>query len=789
MFLRILKKDLKRKKTMNIILLLFVIMATMFAASSVNNIIAVMSGLDNYFEKANMSDHFIISLSKDPDAIEDMLSQKPNVSDFRTEKQLVFHDNDLTRNGEKFSEFSSIGLALSVDNAQINYFNKDNEIIKSVPRGKAYLTGCILNSTNFESGDEIQLKIGDTELTLEYAGIGKDAFLGSDMMTNPRIIMNNEDYEKLAADEKAQENNSAAVFYINGPDAKALESDLSDIPDTVLNVGISVIRTSYIMNTIVAGLLLIVSVCLILVSFVMLRFTISFTINEEFREIGVMKALGLKNRSVRGLFLVKYLGIAAIGAVIGFFLSIPFGNMLLSSVSSKMYLGSDSSAAVGVLCSLAVVLVILAFCWRCTRKIKKLSPIDAVRSGQTGERFKKKGLLRLGKSKLGATGFLALNDVFSSPKQFGIMTVIFTVCLLLVMCLANTGNTLASRKLLPLMCSTDSDIYITDTDMIMEVMTGETTVTEQCDKIEKKLTDNGLPCSVHAEGLVSPAVEFKGNKLSPTFMYCKDTKASDYSYSEGYAPKYSNEIALTSSVAEKLEAGIGDKVNITIDGKTDEYIVTALFQSMVKLGETGRFHESLEVPDSAVSQVMGFQIDFDDSPDEEEINSRISRVKDIFDTKYVDDTDGFVMSCIGEGVKDTINGVKVFVLLITVIIVIMISVLMERSFISKEKPEIALMKAMGFKSRSVRRQHTLRFLISAAIAAVLAILLSTPVTKLCIDPIFGIMGALDGVEYNIKPVEVFAVYPVIIAAATVLGAYLTAMYMKTIKASDTSDIE
>jgi len=286
MFLRILKKDLKRKKTMNIILLLFVIMATMFAASSVNNIIAVMNGLDNYFEKANMSDHFIISLSKDPDAIADTLSEKPNVSDFRTEKQLVFHDNDLTRNGEKLDEFSSVGLALSIDNAQINYFDKDNEIIKSVPRGKAYLTGCILNGTNFESGDEIQLKIGDTELVLEYAGIGKDAFLGSDMMTNPRIIMNNEDYEKLAADEKAKENNSAAVFYVNGPDAKALESDLSDIPDTVLNFGISVIRTSYIMNTIVAGLLLIVSVCLILVSFVMLRFTISFTINEEFREIG-----------------------------------------------------------------------------------------------------------------------------------------------------------------------------------------------------------------------------------------------------------------------------------------------------------------------------------------------------------------------------------------------------------------------------------------------------------------------------------------------------------------------
>ena len=41
MYLNILKKDLKRKKAMNIILLLFIILATMFVSSSVNNIINV----------------------------------------------------------------------------------------------------------------------------------------------------------------------------------------------------------------------------------------------------------------------------------------------------------------------------------------------------------------------------------------------------------------------------------------------------------------------------------------------------------------------------------------------------------------------------------------------------------------------------------------------------------------------------------------------------------------------------------------------------------------------------
>ena len=48
MFWRILKKDLKRKKTMNIILLLFVILCSMLAAASVNNIVAVTGGIEHF---------------------------------------------------------------------------------------------------------------------------------------------------------------------------------------------------------------------------------------------------------------------------------------------------------------------------------------------------------------------------------------------------------------------------------------------------------------------------------------------------------------------------------------------------------------------------------------------------------------------------------------------------------------------------------------------------------------------------------------------------------------------
>ena len=146
------------------------------------------------------------------------------------------------------------------------------------------------------------------------------------------------------------------------------------------------------------------------------------------------------------------------------------------------------------------------------------------------------------------------------------------------------------------------------------------------------------------------------------------------------------------------------------------------------------------------------------------------------------------MDCMG-GSANAMEAMKNLILIIDIIIVAMIAVLMERSFISKERAEIALMKAMGIKSKSIIGQHTLRFVIVSLAAAILAAALCLPLTNLAIDPVFGIMGAVEGVGYTIKPLEVFVSYPLIILAATALSAFLTALYTKTVKASDTANIE
>lgn len=736
MFWRILKKDLKRKKTMNIILLLFVVLCSMFAAASVNNIIAVVGGLDYYFEKAELGDYFIIERSTGgEDTISKILKHSENVSGYRTYNVVNASCDNLKTDSGKLMEFSNIALICDINNTKQNFFGMDNEVITNVENGKVYITGSVPKREGVKIGERFYVELGDTKLPLEVAGFAKDALLGSEMMGNPRLLINSADFETLTADETIHTYSCGHVYDIDTDNAAALESELNEQNGMLFSGDRELIKMTYIMNMLVAAIILVVSAGLLIVSFVVLRFTIRFTIAEEFREIGVMKAIGLNNSSIRMLYLVKYLGITLAGAVIGYFGSVPFGNLLLKSVSENMVLGNDNGMIIGVVCCIAVVLIIMLFGWSSTRRIEKLSAIDAVRSGQTGERFRKRSLLSLGKSKFGSTGFLALNDVTSEPKQYGMLTAVFAICTALVMILAVTANTLDSGSLLYLLSMTESDVYLTDSSRAMEIIAGTKTICETEDEIADILTENDMPGNVYLEVWYKLPVTAKNGSFQINFLKCADTVTTDYDYTDGSAPMKPDEIAVTKQISKKLGAEIGDRVTVKIGGEEREFIITAYFQCFNNLGECARFHQDVEIADTLMTSSFSYQITFDDHPDKAVIEERIEKLKDIFDNQNIFDTKGFVKDCMGVG--DMIAAVKNLVLMLSLIIIILLAVLMERSFISKERSEIALLKAVGFDSGSVILYHTMRFGITVIIAIVTASALLMPLTKLIIDPIFG----------------------------------------------------
>ena len=95
MFFDILKRDLKRKKTMNVIILLFVIMSVMFISSSVMNLTAVTGSLDSFFDKAGVGDYTVFERSGGTVKAADAVKNAEGVTNFKQEECIFLSGHKL----------------------------------------------------------------------------------------------------------------------------------------------------------------------------------------------------------------------------------------------------------------------------------------------------------------------------------------------------------------------------------------------------------------------------------------------------------------------------------------------------------------------------------------------------------------------------------------------------------------------------------------------------------------------------------------------------------------------
>lgn len=786
MFWRILKKDLKRKKTMNIILLMFVILCSMFAAAAANNIIAVTGGIEHYFDVADVPDVNVQMFNSGESDFEEKIGGLASVKEIRTEHWLCVSSSKYFRyNGKELDNFTNAAYLLSDREMAVNYFDENNHIIESVDKGCFYASASFLQDIDIKEGDEVELTVGNSHLTLKFMGQFKGALFYSGKTFAPYLILNSADYDCLDEDE--------ATHIMNCGQLCINTSEIDEIRELAKNYDGVYIRTRkeckdiYLYDMLFAYFLMVISIVLMFTAFVVLRFTIGFTISEEFREIGVMKAVGIGSGSIRSLYIVKYLAIAVTGTMIGYFCSVPFGDMMLKTVSKNIVLGGESSTLMGLLSSGLVVIVILLFCYGCTRRVNKLSPIDAVRNGQTGERFRKRSLLRLGNSKLPQAIFFPANDVLSSPKQFSIITVVFTLCILLMTIMSNFELTLKSEKLLRFFDVPSSEAHIIDSEIMGEVMIDQSTHKTIIADIEKLLADNGMPgkCTMTIGAQFETSHEDKTETVN--FRVMKGETNDTFYVDEGSAPQKKDEIVVTAGTLDNLGAEIGDRVTAVINGKEYEFMITGTFSSFVNTTNAAFLYKDFDLGHQKASNVMGVQIHFDGSPDKEQINQNIEKLRSLLETDKVYSTSDYINNF--TGMSDTLKATKKMMMIITVIVTALIVILMERSFLSKEKSEIALMKAVGISDSSIVEQHTLRFVIVSVIACIVSTAVLMPISNVMMNWIGNMIGDISGLQCDFDALEIFVVCPAILIGVTAIGSFLTALYTKTIKASDTASIE
>lgn len=789
MYIQILKRDLNRKKAMNVILLVFIILASTFVSSGMNNIISVTTALDDYLEMANAPDYLAATMNKAGTVdIDEILNAAPSVESFGKEKVLYMESDNITFEDESTTA-TNLNVLQSDGDMSMNFIIDDGSILQSVKRGEFYTTAGLAEDIELEIGDQMTVELGGVSCVFTFAGSVKDAVLGSKGISTERYIISAEDFEKFISAENVEKFYGGELVYIRTSDVEKMLSEVKPLIDSAIFAGDkALIKSSYVFDIMLVGILLVVSLIFIAVAFVILRFTVAFTLSEEFREIGVMKAIGIRNRKIRELYLAKYAALSVIGAVVGLALSFPFGEMLMRLSSKSIIINNRNAAFANVLCAVLMVVVIMLFCYSCTGRVGKMSPIDAVRNGQTGERFRKKSIMSLGRSKLPATPFLALNDIVSSPKRFGIITFAFFLCLSLLLILSTMVSTMKSGTLFDAFGLADFDISAECKAMEFMTEVGHENLKEYLSAMEENLAENDMPARCMQEMVFKLPVSHGENESNIYIYQGTGTTADMYEYIEGTPPQSAGEVALTRLSANELKANIGDTITIkTINGDR-EYMITALYQSMNNMGEGVRLREDEKINYIQTQVALFTQIKFTDAPDQKEIARRMGKIQELY--PEFDDVKNRA-ECVADllVVTDTMDTVKRMVVVLTIILAALITVLMERSFIIKEQGEIALMKAIGIRNGKIYAYHILRFVFVGSMTVIAAELFALPLTHLFIDPIFKMMGMELAVDYVISPFEMFLVFPLVILAATTTSAFLTALYTQKIKSSDTANIE
>lgn len=790
MYLHILKKDLRRKKTMNAILLVFIALAATFIASSAGNLIAISTALDSYFDRAGLGDFTVVTANNggnDGELI-DFLNESELVESWGRSEHLYLGQN-LWRNGEAL-ELQNTGFLSSLD-AQLTFFDSDDRPLTAIEDGTIYLPLKVMEDAGLVRGDTITLRTGALEMDFTVAGNVKDAFLGSSMMGSSRLLISRGDYQTLAR-EGDWDNQTGAIYSVKTGDAPALQRAYNRLGfPAVVACDRSLVATTYVMDTVVAAALLAVSACLILISLVILRFTITFTLEEEYREIGIMKAIGIPARKIRGLYLVKYLAIALAGATAGFFASIPFGNLFLKRVGKNIVLPAAGGGGVllHLLCCVLIVAVVVSFCSLCTRRIGSLSPIDAIRSGKSGERFHRKGALRLSRGRMPVLPFLALGDILSSFRRFAALLVTFTIGIVLIIVPVNTVNTLGSGHLIDLFGMVESDLYLNSDERTMEFLVpgGREKLRAHLRQTEETLAQEGMPADCWAETIFRFRISLGEESTSAFAIQGTGVDAGRYTYSSGSGPAGPGEVALTHITADAVGAQIGDRVKIKIGGEEKSFLVTAIYQSMNNLGEGIRFSEKEDLDYHYGFGGFATQVAFRDHPGEGEIAARAQRLKELFPRERIYTGAGYVSYMIGD-TAEQVDQVKQLIVAVILAINALVALLMMKSFLTREKGEIGMLKSIGFRDGSILAWQVLRIGIVLAAATLLGAALSGPIAQLSAAKAFEMMGA-SHIEFIVRPLEVYLLYPLLVLAVTLAVSALAALPIRRISPRETNNIE
>ena len=381
------------------------------------------TAVDSFIRNSQVAD-LNITIANTPEnnkQIEEWANSMPAIDARYSEVHIGVPSSNITVSDGSKSISTNILVSLSTLPQDVNLIFGQNDESFTVQDGEIGLPINIKNTTGIKLGDQLTIDLEGISKTFVVKEFFKDAFMGSDLIGLKRFIISQHDYDEIKQNVPEEKWIQFWSFVKNSDENQsdlATEFSKSNILSD-FDIDKTFVELMFMTDRILSAILFIVSLFLIFIAFLTLRFTIVSTIQDDYKEIGVMKAIGFTNVSIKRLYLMKYSD-PSVGGAIGLGISLPLTRIMSVRVSEYIIVpDSGTGMIVSAFSTVIIVAITLLFCSICMRKINKASAIDAIRQGHNGERFKASRKMNLHKSKvLPTTLFLAISDVLNQFKGY-----------------------------------------------------------------------------------------------------------------------------------------------------------------------------------------------------------------------------------------------------------------------------------------------------------------------------------------------------------------------------------
>ena len=793
MLIQILKKDMMKRKGVNLILFLFITIATIFLTSSINNIMIVTSAVDHYMEYANVPDiNLVLNTEMDKEKIDTWLDQQTSgggVTDYDYNQFYELADQSVTvKKDGQTSKLDNQGTGLYLSTMDSDYslvFDKEGKPL-DLKDGEIAVSISMMKQTQLNVGDVLIIRHGDVEKEFKVAKITKDAAFGNEMIGMSRFIVNEKEFKEFSEDSV-----KIGIYYIMTQEPVKLVDGLNEqgFSGIMNTISIDMYKMVYSFDMIMAALLILIGVCLILIALLVLRFTLVFSLEEQYQEIGILKAIGLRNYSIKKLYLIKYFVIVVVGATLGTIISIPISQIMIDSVSQNMIMAnSDVNMGINILCALIIIVLVSSFCYFCTRKLNKVSAITAIRGGYTGERFSKRRGIHLSRSRhLSVPFYLGINDIMSHLHRYIILIITFCMSFILITIPLNTINTMKSDEMAKKFnYDPSSAVYVRKIENNQDQKyRNSKDLMEGVARVEKEMKEKGYDAKISAIPIYFINYEAQGDthryNILSTQLLGKENPFTGYS--AGSAPILENEIAFSDGIMKERGWVIGDYVDAIINGEKKTMIITGTYSDYMQLGKSARLNDQLDCSQELMFDYWTLMVDMETDLTQAEM---VTLMKEQFPEYEWNTAQDQIDQNVG-GIQAALSDMIIPMTAMLCAVIMLITLLMEKLFITREKGEIAMMKSIGFTYRSIRHWQLIRMILVVLASMIVSIPLSLLSNQFLLKPIFAIMGADVAIQVN--PLQTYLLYPGVLLIGIMIATSIATSGIKKINIREMNNLE